>query len=626
MCGIAGVVSNVMDSNELNDCLQCANNIQNHRGPDAKGIHIEDKIAPKVGLAHQRLSILDLTQAGNQPMAAFDGQSYIVYNGEIYNYIEIRHELQKLGYSFRSNSDTEVILTALQHWGIDDALNRFNGMWAFAWLNIKKHSLYLARDRFGIKPLYYSLNKKGLFFASEIKTILEITQQKYSLDYQVVGEYLQQSLAESSDKTFFKSINKIPAGSYAEIDLSSNSTLLHLHKYYDLKSNLEDKELKVVGSDLIEQVRELFFSAVSLRLRSDVPIGVLLSGGIDSSSIAAAIRKPENIKLLSAVSKDKRFDESPFIDIMARHLTLPVNKVTLDLGADQAFALLDKVCWYNDEPVGSFSNVAHYLLMEQAKELGVTVILSGQGADELLCGYRKYLGFYVQEMLRNSDYKGVIGNIARFMFNSTVVNQFSLAEAGRYLPKRLRSHVPNINGAALADFEPQFVGLAPGMSVRERQISDVYKYSVPILTHYEDRMSMAWSREVRVPFLDYRLVELLISLPTNMKLNRGWTKYIFRKALEPYLPKEVIWRKDKQGFVNPQSEWLKHELRDELLEYFSPDSLIFKYNLIKRNELLQLYDIYCKQKPDKGVVWFKDIFNPLAMEIWLRRYDSYLTK
>lgn len=625
MCGIAGVVSNGLDHNEIHKCLQCANNIQNHRGPDAQGIHIEDKAPYKVGLAHQRLSILDLTDAGNQPMNAFNGQSYIVYNGEVYNYLEIRRELQELGYSFRSNSDTEVVITALQHWGIENALNRFNGMWALAWLNIKENKLYLARDRFGVKPLYYSLNKKGLFFASEIKTILEMTQQRYSLDYQVVGEYLQQSLAESSDKTFFQGIDKIPAGSYAEIDLNSQSSLFNLHQYYDLKNNLEDKELQVVDGDLIEQVRELFFSAVSLRLRSDVPLGVLLSGGIDSSSIAAVIPKTEDIQLLSAVSQDKRFDESPFIDIMARHLNLPVNKVTLDLGADQAFALLDKVCWHNDEPVGSFSNVAHYLLMEQAKELGVTVILSGQGADELLCGYRKYLGFYIQEMLRKSDYKGVIGNIAQFMFNGTVINQFSLAEAGRYLPKRMRPRVPNINGDALADFEPQLVGLAPGMDVRARQISDVYKYSVPILTHFEDRMSMAWSREVRVPFLDYRLVELLINLPINMKLNRGWTKYIFRKALEPYLPKAVIWRKDKQGFINPQSEWLKNSLKPNVLDYFQEGSLIFKYGLVKRDQLLELYGRYCRQKPNRGQVWFKDIFNPLALEIWLRQNERHIS-
>lgn len=625
MCGIAGVISSVFEYDKLKTILEGANIIQKHRGPDASGIYINENSFQKVGLAHQRLSILDLTESGNQPMAAFDGQSYIVYNGEVYNYLELRSELQNLGYSFKSNSDTEVVLTAIQHWGIEEALNRFNGMWAFAYLDIKGNRIYLARDRFGVKPIYYGINKQGLFFASEIKTILEMTKDKFALNYQVIGEYLQQSLAESSNNTFFQGINKIPAGSYAEVDLLSDRILLKLNRYYNLEEHLKDNGRELTENNLIEKIREIFFNAVSIRLRSDVPIGVLLSGGIDSSSIVTAINSREDIKLLSAVSNDKRFDESSFIDIVACHLNKPVHKVSLDLDHYQAFELLEKACWYNDEPVGSFSNVAHYLLMQKAKDLGVTVILSGQGADELLCGYRKYLGFHIQALLKGGRYKNALSAIFKFAINGTVINQFSMAEAKRYLPNILQSPIPDIKGEALSSFYPQFMGLENGMSVRQRQIIDIYKFSVPVLTHYEDRMSMAWSREVRVPFLDYRLVELLVNLPVELKLNKGWTKYIFRKAMEPYLPKEIVWRKDKQGFVNPQSEWLKLELKEELLRYFSPDSLIFKYKLINRTELLDMYQSYCKQRPEKGAVWFKDIFNPLALEIWLRKYSSYIS-
>jgi len=621
MCGIAGIVSNVFDDSKIKCCLQNANNIQNHRGPDAKGIYVGELNGQRIGLAHQRLSIIDLSEVANQPMGD-NGRNYIIYNGEVYNYIELRNELQRDGYTFISNSDTEVILAAIKHWGIEEALNRFNGMWALAYLDIERSKLYLARDRFGIKPLYYSINNQGLFFGSEIKTILAMTNTKYTLDYQIIGEYLEQSLAETSFNTFFRNIKKVPQGSIAEIQLGHKHITVSPKVYYELDKHLTLNSF--AEKDLIVEVKELFFDAVNIRLRSDVPIGVLLSGGIDSSSIAAVVGSRDDIKFLSAVSDDKRFDESPFIDTVASYINKPVYKVNLDMEQDKVFSLLEDTCWHNDEPVGSFSNVAHYLLMKKAKDLGVTVILSGQGADELLCGYRKYLGFYITEMLRNGDYKNAMKYIIQFTQNGTVIKQFSLAEAKRYLPKKFQPRVPDIKGQALRDYKPRFLGIKENTNVRQRQVSDIYQYSVPILTHYEDRMSMAWSREVRVPFLDYRLVELLVGLPTNMKLKNGWTKYILRKAMEPYLPKSIIWRKDKQGFVNPQSEWLKHSLKPNVLRYFEEDSLIFKHDLVDRDQLLALYRRYCKQKPNQGQVWFKDIFNPLALEIWLRQNERYI--
>ncbi len=622
MCGIAGVISNNLSYDQISQCLVKANSIQRHRGPDATGIYIHEKTTQMVGLAHQRLSVIDLSDSANQPMAAYDGQGYIVYNGEVYNYLELREELQCAGYSFKSNSDTEVVITAIRHWGIENALNRFNGMWAFAYLDLTEKTVYLARDRFGVKPLYYFHDSIGLFFASEIKTILEISKKRFSLDYQIIGEYLDQSLAESSNNTFFQGVYKIPAGSYAEINLTNEQRQIKFQKYYQLDEHLEYTYIEF--NDLVQRIRESFFDAVKIRLRSDVPIGVLLSGGIDSSSIAAVIHPKEDIKLLSAVSDDKKFDESRFIDIVAHHLNRPVYKVNLDFQHNQMIKLLERVCWYNDEPVGSFSNVAHYLLMKKAEEIGVTVVLTGQGADELLCGYRKYLGFYLQEMFRNNDYIGGLRNILKFSLNGTVINQFSLAEAKRYLPEILRPNISSILGEALDDYKPQFLGLQKTISVTQRQILDIYRFSIPVLTHYEDRMSMAWSREVRVPFLDYRLVELLVGLPTSLKLNEGWTKYIFRKALEPYLPYQIIWRKDKQGFINPQSEWLRDSLKQEVMNYFQADSLIFKYRLVKRTQLLELYEQYCKQKTNRGKIWFKDIFNPLALEIWLRQNERYI--
>ncbi|GAB7388786.1 asparagine synthase (glutamine-hydrolyzing) [Bacillaceae bacterium] len=623
MCGINGVVT--ARNLDINQLLVKAQSTQLHRGPDSQNILLLKCNCWNIGLGHQRLSIVDLTEAGNQPMAFQGGKGFIVYNGEIYNYREIKRELESDGYRFTSNSDTEVILTALHHWGPEKAIPKFNGMWAFVWLDLEKKRLILSRDRVGIKPLYYFLGSQELYFASELKTILEMVPLKFNLNYQKIGEYLIQSLSQTSDDTFFKDIFKLSPATFCIIDLTSKTLKFESKNYWEIpKTTL----LPNTEADLIEEIRELFIDSVRLRLRSDVPIGVLLSGGVDSSSIVAVMRKllddGSQLNILSAVSRDFRFDESPFIDKVGEFLNQDVKKVCLDFELDKIFYYLEKITWFNDEPVGSFSNVAHFLLMKEARDLGITVILSGQGADELLCGYKKYLGFYIQYLIRKKRYMKALNVLKDFWRNGTVLNQFSISESKRYLPNFLKPKRFDIRGEVLQDYQEISIGLLQGMDVIERQILDVKRFSIPVLTHYEDRMSMAWSREVRVPFLDYRLIEKLIPLSMDFKLKDGWTKYIFRKAMEPYLPKEIVWRKDKQGFINPQSEWLKNDLKKGVLEYFKEDSLIFKYKLINRQKLIQAYEVYCKQPAGKGFIWFKDIFNPLALEIWLRKFIKYL--
>lgn len=623
MCGIAGIVSRTQDIREK---LLKAQRVQHHRGPDAQGIYQQQINQWYVGLGHQRLSILDLTEAGSQPMTFGNGNSWIVYNGEVYNYLEIREKLEKLGHRFRGESDTEVILAALEHWGPEKALTRFNGMWAFAWLDGQNNRLVLSRDRVGIKPLCLFLQDSCLYFASEVKTILEMTEQKFALNYQVIGEYLIQSLQETSNETFFADIEKLPAASYGVVDLSAEVLRIELNSYW----NPPEQEFSNFSEDqLIEQIREIFIDAIRLRLRSDVPVGVLVSGGVDSSSIASLMQrllgKDVPLNLLSAVSRDSRYDESPFIDIISKYLECHTYKVMLDFNPKQAFDYLEKVCWFNDEPVGSFSNVAHYLLMQQAQDLGITVILSGQGADELLCGYKKYLGFYVQALARCSQYLKAGEVLWSFWQQGTILNQFSIGEAKRYLPRYFQGSELDIRGQSLKNFVPKSVGLGTEMTIQQRQNLDLEKFSVPSLLHYEDRMSMAWSREIRVPFLDYRLIEALLPIPVEMKLRKGWTKYIFRKAIEPYMPEQIVWRKDKQGFVNPQGEWLKNELKPEVVKrYFCEDSLIINKQLVSHNNLIEKYKKYCQQKSSKSKIWYKEIFNPLALEIWLRKFEKYI--
>jgi len=620
MCGIVGVIAGTKA--EVVNYLNISGEMQKHRGPDTQNSSCINVGTHVLGLGHQRLSIIDLSSAGQQPMRSARGSSEIIYNGEVYNYREVKEELSVKEYS--SQTDTEVVLNALDEFGIDAAVKMFNGMWAFAWYNNMTQKIYLCRDRVGIKPLYYYQEDNSFYFASEVKSILEAVGAKFSLNYQAVGEYLLQSVQDTTDNSFYSKIHAVPAGHYLEIDLSKIKLEFNLIRYW----NVRDAE-PYTGSDLADHVRELFNDSVRLRMRSDVPVGITLSGGLDSSAIASSMKQhlgsSDKLNILSAVSPGSKLDESEFIDEMSSYLGAKAHKVNLNWTASEAVELLKIVTWHNDSPVGSFSNVAHFQLMKKAKELGITVILSGQGADELLCGYKKYLGFYIQGMLKDKQFFKAIKVLLGFVFNKSVVSQFSFMEAKRYFPKKFQGKDIDIQGSNLRKrYVPVSLGLKSGQTMPERQTEDLEKFSVPFLTHYEDRMSMAWSREIRLPFLDHRLMELFINLPTEMKLQKGWTKHILRKAMVSMLPKKINWRKDKQGFVNPQEEWLKNELKPEVLSVFSDNALIFSLGLVDRESLLIKYDTFCSQSAKYGKVWYRDIFAPFSLEIWLQLNKKYL--
>jgi asparagine synthase (glutamine-hydrolysing) len=622
MCGLFGIVGKNARLSQA--ALKAAHAVQSHRGPDAIGEWGGCVGNHWVTLGHQRLAIIDLSRAGIQPMVDVQApEQRIIFNGEIYNYLELRAELEKHGASFATRTDTEAILAALRIWGFQKGHERLNGMWAFAYVDEAEGRILLSRDRMGEKPLYYALLDGTLYFASEIKTILQLSGGRFNVRPGAVAEYMDQALLDTSDETFFEGIRQVPAGHFAIVDLKRGEPALRLVSYWQ-----PNPAANGTGSlkALEEYVAATFEDAVRIRLRSDVPVGVLLSGGIDSSSIASTMAHlaPEaNLNLLSAVSDDSRYDEAPFIDRMVTYLDRPVHKVKLDLNPDNAIDLLERATWHNDEPLGSFANVAHYLLMEKARELGITVILSGQGADELLCGYKKYLGFYLQWLVKRGDVLQAAKVAAGFALNGTVMSQFRIAEARRYLPYPFNRRKRSILGDALLDSKRQGVGLGAG-TVQERQELDLKRFSVPILCHFEDRMSMAHSREIRLPFLDVRLIESLLPAPAEYKLRDGWTKYVFRKALAPRLPKEIAWRKDKQGFVNPQSQWLRDRLRPVVLDLLRPDSRIFTHGLVNREALVARYGQFCQQNSDSGGVYFREIFSPLALEIWMRQYEASL--
>lgn len=621
MCGIQGVITKeLFDQHRWGNAMK----VQGHRGPDDNGSW-EGKISDwHIRLGHQRLSIIDLSLDAAQPMVHPITGSILIFNGEIYNYIELRTQLERLGHHFFGNSDTEVLLNALEYYDFDHTLSMLNGMWAFAWLNIKKQQLFLSRDRFGEKPLYFSARNDTIFFSSELKTILTLLGQRQILNMQTVGEFLALNLLDVTNASFFNGIEQVKAGTYSCFSLNRKFIRSYSKTYWNCPL-IPEKLLQ--WDDFILELRSRFLKSVDIRLRSDVPVGILLSGGIDSSSIAstAKILRSEPLHLLSAVHHDSRFDETPFIDIMSKHLGWPITKVILPNNPIELFNHIEDATWYMDGPIGSLSHVSHYLLMKAANELGITVLLSGQGADESFCGYLKYFGFHLQTLIRNRKFILAAKSLKGFLDNKTVISQFNFGDAQRYLPKLFRNKRLSIFGEALDYYIEPNIGLQSGNTLNQRQLLDLTNYSVPSINHSEDRMSMAWSREIRLPFLDHNLIEMLISAPSNYKINKGWTKYALRCAMEPYLPAKITWRKDKQGFSTPEGEWLKKELKHHILNYyFVPESNIFKLGIIKRDRLLERFNRYCLQKPQQGFISFRELFTPVTLEIWLRKYSQYI--
>jgi asparagine synthase (glutamine-hydrolysing) len=631
MCGIFGILSQA-PAQVSPALVEAAHAIQGHRGPDGRGTQRFDVDRSSLILAHQRLAIIDLTQAGHQPMAYRDGLGSIVYNGELYNYLELREELRQEGEPFSTQSDTEVLLSALHRWGPARALAKFNWMGAFAWLDLRNRCLTLARDAGSEKPLYYFSDHRQFIFSSEIKTLLTLADRKFQLERDVIGRFIHQGVSDTSTRTIFKEITQLAASTYLQLDLALVRPKMDPIRYSPPACAGSPAALSL--SNCIDEVRRLFIDSVRVRLRSDVPVGVLLSGGVDSSSIAAVAHHLRGDlgapQLLSAVSDDSRFDETEHINAMERHLKQDAQKIVLRTSAPTLVQDLSMLNWINDEPVAGLSVLGHYRLMECAKQKGVTVIMSGQGADEIFLGYRKYLGFYLQSLVRRGRYLRAMGVLAGFLANRTVVNQFDVSDAKRYMPllrkvsaSRHNDSEISLDGAWLRGWNPVSVGLGPG-SLADRQMADIRELSVPSLCHYEDRMSMAMGREIRLPFLDSRLVDLMLRVPDDYKLRKGWTKYCLREAMRPFLPPQIAWRKDKKGFSNPQGEWLKRELRQPVSDAFGADSLLSRKGIMDSDALLRKYDRYCRQPQGSGSIWYREIFAPFSLELWMRRYAAWI--
>ena len=583
MCAIAGMLtSEVRDLSSIFSMTQ----VQAHRGPDGEGHAIfnspettkPDLIisknaksnAGRIALGHRRLSIIDLDVRSAQPMGYAGGRYWITYNGEIYNYAELRDELIDLGYTFRTESDTEVILASYVHWGVN-CFSRLNGMWALALWDSVEQVLVLCRDRFGIKPLHYSLKNKTLYFSSEIKGLIASGGPSARADQRVVYDYLTYGLVNSDGKTFFEDIYAFPPGCYALIDI--NQLTVNPIKYWLPLSGV-DLGGSISYDDACEKFRNLLSSSVKGQMRSDVRIGACLSGGLDSSSIVSIMARSSNeaVHSFTAGFNDPRFDESPWAKIVSDKLHLQEDVVfPTEEGLMNNF---ERLVWHQEEPFTSASLYAQWLVVSRAHQKGVKVLLDGQGADEVLAGYLKFYAFYIIILLRNRRYAKGIGEVIKILKNGDR-GYLNWKNLSRYLPR-----VAGLPHAGVKRFlQREMLSLDQGLKsklyetdgIPDRQVRDINAFSLPALLRYEDRNSMAWSVESRVPFLDHNLVEFIIGLPNEYKFRGGRTKAILRAGMRGVVPDEILDRRDKMGFVTPQSEWMMSNL-DRFIESLCRDS------------------------------------------------------
>lgn len=616
MCGIAGIVGR--NSHPFSDKLK---SLMIHRGPDNTALSELKTASASIQILHHRLSIIDLSEAANQPFYDESGRYALVFNGEIYNYKELKADLQKEGISFRTASDTEVLLKLLMKEG-EEAFPKLNGMFSIAFFDLKAETMIIGRDPFGEKPFYYFLQDYKFIFGSEIKFVLEASQQKFKLNGKVLGDYFSSHFLETKeDETFFHGIKKLPPGSFAKVNLKE-TFFLDINRYYNPEIKGDSLTDPIQSA---EEIKKALYHSVDIRLRSDVPVGLFLSGGIDSSILAALSselcdRQNSEIKFLSIVSDDPTTDESPFVDMVSKHLKKESIKINIQNNAKEFWELLPKIVWHNDEPIISFASIAYYKMIEAARAQGLKVLLTGQGADEAFLGYKKFKFWYYKNLLK----KGRLDKLALAgiyeMKNSDLFESFSLAEASRYLPGGTSDLKTKAWGEKL--LQVKRTSGRKTSSLRQTQYDDLRHYSVPVLLHYEDRLSMAFGAEVRVPFLDKHIVDIGMKLSDDLKINHGYSKYILRKTFESMLPKEVIWRKDKKGFTIPQEGWMRGELSKEISDLFESDMMSYEMNLLKKNQNLEDFAAFKAGK--SRVLGFKDIFARISLETWLRVFEPYI--
>jgi asparagine synthase (glutamine-hydrolysing) len=614
MCGICGIINynnQAVQEGQLRQMMQ----IMKHRGPDDEGVYVENNI----GLGFVRLSIIDLSQAGHQPKVSSDGNYVVVFNGEIFNYIELREELINKGVHFDTQTDTEVLLNAYIYWG-EDCLHHFNGMWTVAIYDRRDQKVFIARDRFGVKPFYYLHTGELFGFSSEIPPLLSLLKEKPKPDYQSIFDFLVFNRTDQNENTFFTEIKKLQHGHSLLLDLRSPVPELPsvIHQWYILR----DEVVKTTGFKTPQEFRELFSSAIGLRLRSDVPVGVCLSGGLDSSSIVSVLLNDFNKNDLSTFSavydKGQIGDETVFIQEYTSQLK---NMYYITPDAQTLEHDLHSFVKAHGEPIPSTSPYAQFKVMELAKGK-VVVTLDGQGADEEFGGYHYFFGFYFKDLLKH----GRLGKLFLEMYQYLTKHR-SLYGMKSFiyfmLPERMRTKARiDEKGYLLEDFietyknNSSIAGTLYGSKSLKDALMDHFEYKLEHLLKWEDRNSMWFSLEARVPFLDYRIVEKVMATSEDLMIKNGMTKYLLREAMKGILPEKIRTRRDKIGFETPQDEWFRSPVWQTIIMGILNSDTFRKRKLVDPEKALEQYKEHLSGKGNVS----KEIWKWVHLELWFREF------
>lgn len=555
MCGIAGILG----TNPKNvSTIQLMLEAQKHRGPDARSFWNDDKVV----FGHNRLSILDLSENANQPMISYCGNYVIVFNGEIYNYLELKKELTF--YPFSTTSDTEVLLAAYLKWNVK-MLDKLNGMFSFAIWNKKENTFFAARDRFGVKPFYYAFFENQFYFSSEIKTLFAAGIPK-SKNLKVWANYYTFGTYGLPNETFFEGIQQLRAGHFFEINFSKNLdiNMVKPQLWYDFPERIS--KIKQLPKEELKKCYEVLLNdAIKLRFRADVPLGMNVSGGLDSSTLINLVYRnlpsQKNIEAFTFYSNNKDYDELPWVNELMRTTPYQLNKVLLDYAAIPE--LIKKVSYYQDEPFGGFPTLAYSLLFQSASQKGIKVILDGQGMDEAWAGYDYY---------HNKSH-----NVIQGLTSSPVRPEILLPEFGNLAEKEV--------------YERPF-----DSNLQNLQYRDLFYTKIPRALRFNDRISMMHSVELREPFLDYRLVELAFAQSNTMKIYNGQTKWLLRDLVKDHLG-DTIALTPKRALQTPQREWISKELKpyfSERIEQFS------KMDFIDSRHVNTIWASYSKGNQDNS--------------------------
>lgn len=593
MCGICGFVS---PKNKIDhDVFEKMIHIIEHRGPDDAGSYYGEHLA----LGHRRLSIIDLSKEGHQPFH-YKNRYIMVFNGEIYNYLELKKNLEQDGYQFQTKTDTEVLVAMYDRYQ-EKCVEQLNGMWAFCIYDKQKNQLFCSRDRFGVKPFYYTETSTGDFiFGSEIKQILEGKPDGIEANRERLLDFLILGALDHTNETMFRDILQLRGGHNLIYDLSKGQ--LTIQKWYDLAAVKEKKNGFEADCRTFEK---RFDESVALRLRSDVPVGSCLSGGLDSSAIVTVgnrLINENNLPIdqysVSSCFNDARYDERDYIEEVVNQTGTKNFQVFPEM--DDLFSEVDKIIWHMDEPFGSTSIYAQWSVFKEAKKQGLTVMLDGQGADEQLAGYTAFYQMLFVNLLRRGKFITFFKEVKAYkqlrgkseVLSAKILAMSSIADAflSKKIRRILRSRYKVTAGSKMPFNEADVLERLNNRKAYDprdsrQYILDSIQGGMSALLHYEDRDSMAHSVESRVPFLDYRLVEAIYAMPLESKINHGITKAVLREGLKKDLPEKIRTRYSKLGFVTPEDKWMKENhtfIHEELMKATERLAPILEKNLVDK--------------------------------------------